>query len=259
MNDKMHSLDPSQLPDALKKLAMHLSALDTQGGTDQSLEGDMLSLLISGILNGENMEERYPVYYKKLLGNAELRQAFLDALESIEAERSGDQVPLPGPAQKDLSFLKDTSAPPKIEIRTSQDWSIIWQRTVDQIQAVFFPLRGAFRTDLNLFEEDPWYTLLREQMDVEGVTYDVVLDCTLSNENVESLSTYLNLAVTLADTTGTAQFPLRASFQWGEYQDSILIKEEGRVKFPDVPLDSVFDQAVSRLKAGFSFSLESAP
>lgn len=257
MNDKKHEFDLSQLPDKLKKLAKHLSALDTQGGSSQSMEGDMLSLIISGILNGENIAERYPAYYQKLLENAELRKAFLDALESVEAERTGELIPMPGAPQTSLFFLDEVSPAPKVEFRSPHNWQVAWQRTLDEIQAVLFPPQMVYRTDLTQPEEDPWFTLLREEITVENVTYDVILDCTLSKEHDDALSAYINLAVTLGDASGTANFPLGAVFEWGEYHESILLEDEGRIKFPDVPLDSVFNQAKSQLKAGFRLTLKS--
>jgi len=239
----------------LRKLADHLSALDRQAGSSLSAESDMLSLIVSGTLNGENLAERYPAFHQTLLENPELRQAFLDALESVEAERAGEQIPMPGAKQTELSFLSAQSVTPVIDIFDKNKWRATWQRTLEQLQAIFSPPELAYRADPSL-SEDPWFTLLREEMQVEGNTYDIILDCILSKDNQNSLSTFLNLAVTLGNAPGTAGFPLRATLHWGEYEESILVTEEGRFKFPDIPIASVFDQAEIQLQAGFRLTLE---
>ena len=183
-------------PAALKKLADQLSALDSQAGSILPMESDMLSLIVSGTLNGEDLAQRYPAFYRKLLENAELRGAFLDALESIEAERTGQQESMPGAFQTNLDFLKDLPASPVIETFDKRSWRATWGRTLEQLQSIFSPPEMAYRADPSL-SEDPWFTLLREEMTTQGVTYDVILDCTLSDKQEESLSTFLNLAVTL--------------------------------------------------------------
>ena len=97
---------------SLKKLVDHLNALDSQGGPTLEMERDMLSLIVSGALSGEDISRRYPAFYRKLLGNAELRQAFLDAIESVEAEHAGQLLPLPEGAKAGLDFLKSTPSRP---------------------------------------------------------------------------------------------------------------------------------------------------
>jgi hypothetical protein len=251
----MNDMDHRDQLKALKRLAEHLSALDSGSGTEPTMESDMLSLIISGTLNGEDIARLYPDFHQKLLENPELRQAFLDALESVEAERAGELTPMPGAEKTSLSFLEEPSPAPKIELFDGQTWRAKWQRTLEQLQGIFSPPQMAYRADPSL-AEDPWFTLLREEMKVGGNTYDVLLDCTLSDE--DSLSTTLNLAVTLGSARDSAQFPLRADLEWGDYHESILLADEGRVRFPDIPLESVFDQAGAQLKAGFNLTLETA-
>ena len=255
MNEDMDRFDPAKKTAALKKLADHLSALDSQAGSILPMESDMLSLIVSGTLNGEDLSQRYPAFYRKLLGNAELRGAFLDALESIEAERTGQQEAMPGVSRTHLDFLQDQPASPVIETFDKRSWRATWGRTLEQLQSIFSPPEMAYRADPSL-SEDPWFTLLREEMSTQGVTYDVVLDCTLSDKQEESLSTFLNLAVTLGSPSESSGFPLRASLQWGEYLQSVLVPDEGRVQFPDVPFAAVFDEAGSQLQSGFSLTLE---
>lgn len=256
MNENSGHMNASQKPARLKNLVEQLSALDTGEEAILPADMDMLSLIISGTLNEENIAQRYPGFYQKLLENAALRQAFLDALESVEAERTGELVPLPG-ATHPLDFLTRQPSAAVIEIAGTKSWRATWQRTLEQLQAVFSPPEIAYRAG-NADVEDPWFTLLRDEMTTGGVTYDILLDCTLSSEKEGALSTFLNLAVTLGKTGKPAGFPLRASLQWGDYEGSVLVTEEGRFRFPDIPVASVFNAADSQPQAGFSLSLEMA-
>lgn len=257
MNENSDRMDPSSQPAALKRLAEQLSALDAGEESILPEDMDMLSLIVSGTLNGENIARRYPAFYQKLLENTTLRQAFLDALESVEAERGGELIPMPEPAKASPDFLKRPSPAPAMDHIEKNTWRITWQRTLEQLQAIFSPPEMAYRSG-NGEVEDPWFTLLRDEMTAEGVTYNVLLDCTLSSEKEGSLSTFLNLAVTLGSPTETVNFPLRASLQWGAYQESVLLTEEGRARFPDVPLAVIFDSSTAQIQAGLGLTLEAA-
>ena len=243
------------MPAALKKLANHLAALNSQELSNLPMDSDMLSLIVSGTLRGEDLPSRYPAFYQKLLENAELRQAFLDALDSIEAEQAGTLTPLPAAAKAKLDFLISRPSAPIVENLEKQNWRATLQRTLEQIQAIFLPPQQmAYRADANLYE-DPWFTLLREEIRAAGSEYAVALECTLSNESDEALSPFVNLAVTLGSETASS-FPLRASLHWGMYQASLLLSEEGRARFPDIPLASIFDETQQHVQAGLSLTLE---
>jgi hypothetical protein len=244
-------------PSSFRKLIDDLNTFDVQNDSTFPLESDMVSLILSGVLQGEDLSKRYPEFYKKLLENANLRQAFLDALESIEAERNGDLVPMPGAGSHSLDFLDDKRSEPAVESLGNDNLRLRWKRTLEQIQAVFSPQELAYRAALDPIEE-PWFTLLRDELSVSGSTYAVALECTLSNERENALSTFLNLAVTLGDTPHNVQFPLRASLNWGDYQESVLLPEEGRARFPDILLSTIFDASQEQVRAGLTLTLETS-
>jgi hypothetical protein len=52
------------------------------------------------------------------------------------------------------------------------------------------------------------------------------------------------------------QFPLRASLSWGAYNESVLVAEEGRARFPDILLSDIFDPWEQHVRAGLSLTLE---
>lgn len=241
---------------ALKKLAEHLTALKDEGGSMLPMESDMLSLIVSGTLNGENLAKRYPDFYKKMLENAELRQAFLDALESLEAE-PGELTPIPAPETR-LDFLtSQQQSTPKVSITDDEKWGIHWQRSLEQLRAIFSPPELAYRAEQSLIEE-PWFTLLRDEVTVSGSAYTIILDCTAAEDEENTLAVYVSLAVTPGISREPAKFPLRARLTWGEYQQDILIPAEGRVRYPNILFDTIFDPALENLKAGLSLTLETA-
>lgn len=257
MSKDKNDLNPSQKPAAFQKLADQLSALDAQAGSTLAMESEMLSLIISGTLSGEDLASRYPAFYEKLLENIELRQAFLDALESIEAEQAGQLTPLPKAPKTDLAFLARPRSKPTVEMLDQQNWRAILNRSLEQIQSVFSPPRLAYRADSVLLE-DPWFTLLREEITAAGSLYAVVLECTLSNDVEQALSAFLNLAVTVGSSAERIPFPLRVRLEWGEYQGNVQLNQEGRVQFPDIPLGAIYDPSRQQVQAGLSLTLETA-
>ncbi len=50
----------------------------------------MLSLVVDEALQGVDIVKTYPDFYQQLLANAELRQAFLNALEMLEGDQPGE-------------------------------------------------------------------------------------------------------------------------------------------------------------------------
>jgi hypothetical protein len=252
----MNENENSRKSAALKRLTEHLTALMEEGGAISPMESDMLSLIVSGTLNGENLAQRYPDFFKKMLENAELRQAFLDALEIIEAERAGELTPMPAPETR-LDFLTSQPPAPKMTVMDEERWSILWQRPLEQLQAIFSPPELAYRTEQSLIEE-PWFTLLRDEVTVSESTYTIVLDCAAAEDEENTLAVHVSLAVTPGASRKPAKFPLRAKLAWGDYQQNVLIPEEGRMRFPNIPFGMIFDPALENLRAGLSLTLESA-
>jgi hypothetical protein len=239
----------------LKKLVEHLGALEAQAGSPLSMESDMLSQIVSGALKGEDISRRYPAFYRKLLENPDLRQAFLDALDSLEAERAGDLVPMPAAGEASLDFLADPTPGPAVERLGKENWRFTWKKSLEQLQALFSPGELAYRAGLDPLE-DPWFTLLRDELTAAGTTFAVALECSLSRDRDDALAAFLNLAVTLGSTPGPEQFPLRATLRWGAYHESLLLAEEGRARFPDILLSAVFDPSQDYVRAGLSLTLE---
>jgi hypothetical protein len=258
MSEDTKRTHPSPGDDALKKLLEDMAALNTRADLPLGGEDDMISLIVSGALRGEELASQYPALARKLLEQPELREIFLDVLESVEAERTGQMVPLPVGMEADLSFLTKTPSHLHLERRTQENWRATWRRTLDELQAIFVPQRLVYRAEVDLVE-DPWFTLLREELYAGGTTYAVALECTISSDTEDSLAAYLDLAVTIGSGSEIARFPLQATMHWGTYEAKVQIREEGRVRFPDVPLQAVYDPQQKKIRADLNLTLESAP
>ena len=254
-NDK---LDAHKQQEAIKRLAKDLAEIDAQILSTSIGDNEMLSLIVNEALKGVDISTRFPTFYRKLLNNPDLRQAFVDIVESIEDEKEKGLTVLPEMPKANLTFLTDL--PPKsIVARLDENrFRINWQRTVEQLQAIFSPPELAYRSDPSLFE-DPWFTLIREEIEVGEALYTVALECTLAGDTDEALSAFLNIAVTLETTTGQSYFPIQATLQWGAYDENLSITEEGRARFPDIPFISIFDNEYQSVKSDLNLTLDTNP
>jgi len=255
MNKKENSLDSINQNEAAKRLAADMMAIDIQSSS--WVEDEMLSIIIDEAYQGIDISKRYPTFYRKLIENARLRQAFIDILELLEKEEQNELIALPNRPTINLDFLKKQSSEPIIEIIGQDKWRISWLRTFEQLQEIFTPQELAFRLDADLLE-DPWFTLLRKEFEVGKSRYTIVLDCTLSENGDEALSPYLNIAVTLG-ASDQPKFPIHARLQWGAYDERIPLTEEGRIKLPDIPLSITFDEEFNLVETELNFTLKTAP
>lgn len=240
---------------ALKKLTDDLAEYDAITSSTLMLDSEMLSLVVNDALKGVDISIRYPAYYRKILNNEDLRQAFMDALGSMESETQMQSVVMPLPIKPDLNFLSRQDQQPAIIKFGVDKWRSIWRQSIEQLQSIFSPPELAYRSDPSLFE-DPWITLLRGEIEAAGSIYTVMLDCSLAEETDEALAVSFNLAVTVETTTDLPQTPLEATLQWGEYNQTLVIHEEGRTRFPDISLDTILDEEQQNVIAELSLTLE---
>lgn len=235
---------------------------DLAGFTSEHLfltqeDNEMLSLLIDEALKGVDIKTQYPDSYRGLLSNPELRQMFLDTLESLEAEKEGRLESLPAGEQPNLAFLKDKT--PQIESQHSEQtsWQISLKRTIQQLQNIFSPPQMAYRADANLFD-DSWFTVLREEIELGGSSYSILLECGISEETDEALSASLNIAMTL-ESPASPESPIYATLRWGQYTQTLTIAGEGRARFPDIPFSATFDQQNHEIISDLDLALAIKP
>ncbi len=253
MSKRRKQTDSPKNLTGLRRLLDDLSRVGTETLPISEADNDMLSIIVDEAIKGVEISKRYPDFYKKLLGNHELRKAFLDTMESIELEEINELVVMPGPSSPNLGFLTNKPAQPTLS-KLDDKWQISWLRTIDQLRSIFSPVKLAYRSDPAMFE-DPWFTLLRDEIEVNGIMYSVVLECTFSEDEETALSPFLNIAVTVGATKGRPHFPVQTSLQWGAYDESLQIHKEGRAKFPDIPFKAVFDKEKENIKAELNLTI----
>lgn len=245
--------------DAAKRLVDDLARLDLSVKALSEPIGDeeMLSLIIEETNNGVDIAQRYPNFYKKLLGRPDLMQAFLNVLESMEDDEESKPIPWAKAGYAKPDFLTASSSKP-VMARLGDQWRIGWQRTVEQLQSVFSLSELAYRSDPDVVE-DSWFVLLRDEVEIDGLLYAVTLECTFAGEDTEALVPFLNMAVTVGIDAGIKQpqFPIRTSLQWGSYKETLQITEEGRTRFPNISLPVLFDKENEHVTAELNLTIES--
>ncbi|HJR79147.1 MAG TPA: hypothetical protein VJ821_03675, partial [Anaerolineales bacterium] len=104
----------SKRQEAAKRLADDLSQLDVASGSGTVEDEEMLALIIEEASQGIDIAKRYPAFYQRLLNFPDLRQAFLEILESIEEEAGAPAIPWADTEELDLSFLAVPASRPEI-------------------------------------------------------------------------------------------------------------------------------------------------
>ena len=163
----------------------------------------MLSLMVSAAYIGVDIASHYPTFYEKLQKNDKLREHFLDALDLMEHTKAGTLAPLPGPPSRDLSFLQKARVKPIIEQSSWQQWRITWRQTVNQMQHFFASPEMAYRGE-NEWYEQTWIPLLRDTVQMNGLSMQIVLEATTDEDNDASYSSTL----TIVPTGDTATLPV---------------------------------------------------
>ncbi len=257
MNEKNKSHNFVKQQSALRKLSDDVANVDRHADIFSAGDKDMLSLIVSDALMGIDISKRYPTFYKKLLGDATLRQAFIDSLEMMEKSNNNELITLPSAIQKELTFLAETPFSPKITDLGENKWQIRWHQTVKQLQSVFFPpdLGLAYRADPNLLE-DTCFTLLRGDVDFHGKVYSLQLECGIAENVEDALATFLHLAVTFESKHAQREDPLLATLVWGKYGETLEILNQGRVRFPDIPLTAALDEERRNIISDLSLTIE---
>jgi hypothetical protein len=240
-----------------KKQASNLAGPTSEHLFITTEDNEVLSLLVDEAIKGVDIKTQYSDSYRRLLSNPELRQMFLDTLESLEAEKESRLEPLPVAGEQNLAFLKQKTSQVEGQPAGGVSWQISLQRTIQQLQSIFSPPRLVYRADANLFD-DSWFTVLREEVELGGSSYSILLECGISEETGEALSASLNIAMSL-ESTASPDSPLSATLRWGKYTETLTIAGEGRVRFPDIPFSATFDQQNQEITSDLDLVLAIKP
>lgn len=246
-------LKHEKIAKARQKLASDLAGFTSKHLALSLEDNEMLSLLVDEVLQGVDIKTQYPDSYSRLLNNPELRQLFLDILESLEADTESRLEHLPVGKEPNLAFLKNKEPRPE----SQKPWQVTLQRTIRQLQDIFSPPQLAYRADPSLYE-DSWFTLLREDIELGGASYSILLECGLSEETEQALSAALNVAI-LLESKAAPDSPLQATLRWGNYTETLTIAGEGRAQFRDIPFSETFDPQNQQIKSNLDLVLEVEP
>jgi hypothetical protein len=79
------------LPVGTEALFVDLVSGNRAACTDDDF--DLLALMVDEALRGVDVPQRYPAFWRKMMAEAELYEAFLDYLQLREADRAGRPRP----------------------------------------------------------------------------------------------------------------------------------------------------------------------
>ena len=246
-------------PDPADRLLSHLHQPSQSMPSSEEENAAVLSLIVSDVLNGVDIADRYPALFRRLMEDEDLRQAFLDALEAMEDSRQ-ETKPLLDLPQHTFDFLKMAAPKPSIEYASPAKWRMAWQQTIDQLENIFFSAtipQPVYRSVDDL--EEPWFTLFRSDVEVAQARLSVVLEAIWMTDMSDTLQMQVAVGFTPGPSEPTARTPdLRARLSWGQYEETVTITQRGRATFPILPLDLILDEAAQHFTADLQLTLEPA-
>ncbi len=210
---------------------------------DEKADDTMFSVVVGDAINGIDITKRHPEFYRQMLKNPELFQAFLDVVEVLEADKAGLLEPVQA-TETAVPALMPTLAEPEVERPQAGGWLVRWRQSMAQLNAIFNnigpDLAPGLRSARSVLEESV-APLIRSEVMVDEKNFGVRLSAVLSDDP-DALN--LKLMVALLDEE-TAEFPLsslKVGIQWGDYQQVSLLNELGQAAFPPLPIDSITDE-----------------
>ena len=230
----------------------HLASFAHTGGEIEQADEELLDRIAEEALQGVDVPTQHPAFFRKLLANPALRQAFLETLEALEQMQAGSPAlfAAPLPDSPDYQAILTRVPPqPVIDWWHGQRWRVTWRQTAAQLQSIFLP---ASPTPTYRAEIDPTgdvrYALFRSQVDVEGCLLDVALDA-VHPAGVDAL----NLVLTVAQTDATP--PLSVSLAWGSYRQTQTVTSAS-LSFPPLPIDQIIDPTQEKIVAPLNLVIE---
>lgn len=207
----------------------------------------MLSLALTEALKGVDISRRYPQFYRQLLADEALREAFLQGLCLLEADAQNSLEPLPEPPSLDLRFLAQTrQSKPIIEMDSERSWRATWVQNDSQLQG---PLRNLLFGKGHTPDSNS-LTLIDAQIIVAHHPVAILLDLVTSPSATPD-ELRLGLLVTAAE-----QLFLRLTIHWGEY-NVILPVPSGHTELPRLPLKAVLNGGQKDVQDSLLVVLES--
>lgn len=248
---------PDQWPEQADRLLAQLTQLTPDAAGPGHEDDALLSLAIDDALNGLDISVRYPAFFQQLLADADLRQAFLEALEALE-KQPGDVAPSTVGARPSLAFLDARATQPVIEFTSPANWRLKWQAALAQLQSIFFTAAAPVYRSAD-YLEDAWFTLFRDEVNIDRMRASVVLEAVRLMTSPDQLQLHLAVGIALDRAKTPDRFPdLRARLTWGDYDQAVIITRRGRATFPPVPLNLVMNESTQHMTADLRLIVEPA-
>jgi hypothetical protein len=229
----------------------------SEGTNEQDYQ--MLSLVVNDAMDGIDISQRYPAFYRKMLANPALFESFLDILESLEEAPS--DVSLSSEEARDrLSFLGKSTPQPIIGQPELGHWTVLWKQSARRLQHLFVDLGTPTVTyrgdDLDDLLEESYVTLLQDSVEVGGKAIDILLEAVRDYE-IEALQCLLSLTVQGNREAIEATLPaISVHVEWGRYDQTITLDLSGRAKLPPIPFDLITDPATQTIVSGLRVGLD---
>ncbi len=213
---------------------------------------EMIPAAADAALRGEDIRQKYPLFWRSLLADAELRAAFLQVVSALETP-ADDEITLPHPSWL-AEVLNRTSPLPTVGQYSRERWLIQWRATVGRLN---YLLSGeadrVYRRAVNMLSEQT-VTLLRTVVTFESGALEALLQIQRSSV----LPTYtVQLLVVYEPAPFISAAPdLEARLTWGDYWARAPLVE-GEAVFPPVPVASVTEGETGRVI--YELDLQIAP
>jgi len=203
---------------------------------------DALSLMVDETIKGTDIRSSFPLFYSRLVENADLRQRFLDAVRQVYADSTSGSVHYRTIKQIEADLLLSLAAQGKK-----------WQLTLQELSAIFFPIQKVYRSDAP--GSSPAYLLLNEEIELQPVIYSIQVEGKLSEEKENTLALYTYLAITEIAETNFLALPVELTIEWGGYTEKMSLASEGQFHLADVPLSEFLDENKRRVIAPLEISI----
>jgi hypothetical protein len=242
----MDGYTSSEINKGLKKLKGEINRLNSSIEMDDSFDSDALSLIVDEALKGVDIHSVYPSFYHRMIKSAELRQKFLDAVESVNNQDFG-QIKDKSLIKKIISELITTEACQKQKIQLS----------VADLNTIFFPPQVVYRSAVE--EEASDFLMMNEEIELNSAIYSLLVEGSLESTELETLSLTAFVSVVEKIVPDSSAMPLDINVTWGDFSKVIHIPAEGEFHLVNVPymafLNNERDNIANPLEISISRSL----
>jgi hypothetical protein len=226
---------------------------------------DMFSIALGDARRNVDISLSHPAFYRRLLADPQLRQAFLDGLDDLAPPHPLDEDSLPAGltqrARPIADILREARASqPTRETASTGAWQLRWERTREYLQTLLLSpapaTNGATyrRDDASALDEEA-VTVIMEEVQVDDLSAQLLLEVARRPETPHLLHPILSL------TSEEAMAPqqLQVTLQWGPYRETSPLDAAGRANLPPIPAAGITDDAGSVVDARLEVILEPLP